>query len=203
MEPLETINETTALILILAGILSCLAGQRIFKIILAVWGFIIGFLIVLVVFPYLMHADALVVVISATIGGIVVAGLLSSVFRLGIFVIGALLGYMLYTFFISSGLLLANPILLVLISCVGGLIALFLERPMVILSTAVSGAFLVAWGSTFMLGVTVDILKYLEQPELLKTEVDANVYIVLGLWAVLSLVGIFVQFRYTNKPSSK
>ncbi len=86
---MEGINVVWGLIAIAAGIFVCVYGNLLFRFVIAVLGFMIGFWLVMALLP--MSNAALQVVLAIIVGG-AFAGILYSLFRLALHIAGALLG---------------------------------------------------------------------------------------------------------------
>jgi hypothetical protein len=77
------------LVTVAAGIFVCVYGNLLFRFVMAVLGFVIGFWLIMVIFP--TTNDALRIILAIVVGGIG-AAILYSLFRLALHVAGALLG---------------------------------------------------------------------------------------------------------------
>ena len=87
-----------AIVLLVGGIVACFFGYRLFRIVLAIFGFILGSLAASSVFGV---GDTGAMVIAAVVGGLVGAGILIVAYFVGVALIGAGLGA------VSAHLLLA------------------------------------------------------------------------------------------------
>lgn len=86
---MDTISILWGLVAIAAGIFVCVYGNMLFRFVIAVLGFLVGFWLVMAIFPGL--SDGLRVALAIVVGGIG-AAILYSLFRLALHVAGALLG---------------------------------------------------------------------------------------------------------------
>jgi len=194
---------TTAVIYILTGILSCFFGYRLFKVILGFWGFIIGFILTRFIFAqYVGTNDNTILLIAGLVGGVVGIFLFISLFKVGIFALGAMFGYTLVMMFVSAGKLQPDPIILILAAILGGILALLLQRPMIILSTAFGGAFLVVFGVAYFLNLPMKLIDLLENPELIQMG-NIQLYLLFISWLILSFFGASLQFKVTGKARKK
>jgi hypothetical protein len=75
-----------AAVLLAGGVLSCFFGYRLFKVVLGMFGFIIGALAASSIFG---PADTTPMVVAAIVGGIVGAGLLLAAYFVGVALVGA------------------------------------------------------------------------------------------------------------------
>lgn len=86
---MDTLSLIWGLVAIVAGIFVCVYGNMLFRFVIAVLGFLIGFWLVMAILPG--AATALRVVLAIIVGGIG-AAILYSLFRLALHIAGALLG---------------------------------------------------------------------------------------------------------------
>jgi hypothetical protein len=188
-----------AVLIGVGGVLACFAGYRLFRIVLAVYGFILGAMIASSVMGVSNTAGMLV---AALLGGLVGAIVLVFAYFVGIAIVGA-----------GSAALVAHlawhqiyahdppALAIVIASVVGGLAAMVLQRYVIVVATAVGGA----W--TMIVGVLAAVsARVAEAPA-----TNATVWILYPLhpasgerwvsvaWAALSLFGIAVQLGVTAR----
>ena len=77
------------LVTVAAGIFVCVYGNMLFRFVMAVLGFVIGFWLIMSIFP--TTNDALRIILAIVVGGIG-AAILYSLFRLALHIAGALIG---------------------------------------------------------------------------------------------------------------
>jgi len=161
----------------------CFIGYRVFRFYSATIGFLIGELVgIYIVLNYFKEHPILIILISAIIGA-VAFGL---VFRLGIVVTGAAVGY-----FIGLYLLPDYPIYSYILAGLVAFTNLFLEKALTVLITAVLGASFIML-ATYMAVSGMHIYDVLLN---LRGTFDAmfdNVFLDL-LWFTLILTGIITQ----------
>jgi hypothetical protein len=127
-----------AILLVLGGALACFAGYRLFRFVLAIYGFILG----------AMLASSLVapsmtvwMVVAAIVGGLVGAMVLMLAYLVGIALVGAGLGALvahLAAQYFGPGD--PPPIVLVVLAVLGAIAAMLLQRYVIIVATAFGGA---------------------------------------------------------------
>src|SRR3954464_14051162 len=78
-----------AIVLLSGGVVSCFFGYRLFRIVLALFGFIIG---ALAASSLVAASSSTAMLIAAGIGGVVGAGLLFTAYFIGVTLVGAGLG---------------------------------------------------------------------------------------------------------------
>lgn len=169
--------------LVIVGLTLCFIGYRVFRFYSAAIGFLIGELVgVYIVLDYFKENPLLVILISAIIGAIA----FGLVFRLGIVVTGAAVGY-----FIGLYLLPGYPIYSYVLAGLVAFTNLFLEKALTVLITAVLGASFIML-ATYMAVSGMHIYNVLFD---LRGTFDAmfgNIFLDL-LWFTLVLTGIITQ----------
>jgi hypothetical protein len=139
-----------AIILVIGGLLACFAGYRIFRVVLGIYGFILGALFASNVVG---GEQSTAVMLAAAIGGgLVGALLLIAAYFVGVALIGAGLGAGIAN--VMAAAIGREPhILLVVVLAIGGaLAALALQRYVIVLATAFGGAQTVVVGAAALMG---------------------------------------------------
>jgi hypothetical protein len=182
------------------GVLDCFFGYRIFRITLAVLGGLIG-----VVFGQAAGA-ALGWGAGGEIGGLVVGGLLgaglawllyiAAVFVAG-FLFGATLGILLLANFNHMVALLSG----IVIGVIGGFLAVKLQRVLIMLSTALLGAFRAMLALSFFTS-RMDWLYYFQHPDQMPALIDNNAWMFPSILA-LAAVGVIAQFELGGGTAKK
>lgn len=189
---------TTALVFVLAGILSCFVGYRLFKIILGVWGFIIGLILTTYLLQTYFNVISMPLLLGGVVGGVLGIILFVRLFKVGIFGVGAFLGFSLATMIISARGGTADPLVFGLAAILGGIVALMLQRPMIIISTAFSGAWLLVVGLASFLEIRFNLVQLLKNPNVaVQQEIYSFAWILF--WLVLGIAGCVVQFKYGGR----
>ena len=194
----QAYEAPAALVLALAGATACFAGYRLFRIVLGIFGFIFG---AMLASSLMGISNVAGMVIAALVGGLVGAAILLFAYFLGIALIGAGLGALIAHFgwtLIGSG---DPPVLLVIgLAVIGALGAMFVQRQVIIVTTAFGGA----W--TMIVGV----LAALGERGALAARSATSVWILYPtsapgyrwipvLWVALGIAGLFTQLKYKGK----
>ena len=204
-----------ALIYMAIGLVLCFFGRRFFRGVLVVVGFYLGALLAFVALTKLEPQDGSWgdkrdnIYLGTCIGAGVLLGILSGLlWKLGLFGVGALGG-----FFASAYLMaFANQLLIpdqlgrdIFIACVCvvcGVIALFLEHHVVIISTAIIGSYSLFYGLDSFIGTgfTTSMQAVLRTKDVQQYNIeDKGLYgMLVGMLAVC-VVGIVVQYTVTAK----
>jgi hypothetical protein len=201
MIPVE-LATPTAVIFALGGLLACFAGYRLFRFVLAIFGFIAG---ALVAASFAGAANTFVLMVTLLVGGVVGAVVMVLAYFVAIGLVGAGLAAMLLNLgwrFVGG----EPPTLVVVIVCVvGAVLALQTVRYVVIVGTAIGGSWTFAIGALALMG----------DPKALKAASAPNVWVVYPVdllppnrwvmigWIVLATVGIVVQLKTTTAGGKK
>lgn len=192
---MEGTNVLWGLVAIAAGIFVCVYGQMLFRFVLAVIGFVIGFWLVLAIFP--AGNDALRVIIAVVVGGIA-AAVLYSLVRLSLHIAGALLGAVLVAGVLSligwvgGGQMGVFSWILVLAgAAVVGFLGNRLGHAIIPLATALFGAALVVSGigRLFIANIGVD------SADPIKIMSNGFAFV---LFLIIALISALAQFQIAS-----
>lgn len=187
-----------AAILALGGLLACFAGYRLFRFVLGIYGFFIGAGIATTLMG---SSNMWSLVIAAVAGGVLGSVLMIAAYFLGVGLIGAGLAALLLN--LGWRLIGGEPptVVLVIACVVGALAALSVVRYVVIVGTAMAGA----W--TLLVGV----LALMGQRAVTPVATSGDVWVFHPLdplparwwytviWVALFVVGAAVQLATTSK----
>lgn len=184
-----------AVVLVAGGLLSCLAGYRVFRVVLAFFGFVLGALLA----TSLMGADrTLWTVGAALLGGLAGALVLVVAYFFGVALIGAGIG---------AGLVMAvwaafgrepGMVPVVVMSVAGALGAMALQRYVIVVSTAFGGAQAAVVGGAALMaarsaGAAGGVFRVYPWDPIQGSGTD------LAAWLALGTVGVVVQLAVTAK----
>ena len=185
-----------AIILVVGGVIACFFGYRLFRIVLAIFGFIIGALAASSLFG---TSDTWPMLAAALIGGLLGAAVLIAAYFVGVALVGAGLGAAVANIaFATSN---RDPHFLVVVFCsiAGAVAAMYLQRYFIIVGTAFGGAQTLIVGAMAIIG----------DRRALQAAAAGDVWVVYPLdpapgqrwvaiaWIVLGLIGIGVQLGWT------
>ena len=192
-----TFQTPAAIILLLGGLLACFAGYRVFRVVLGIYGFILG---ALVASSFMGTEQTFWMILTWIGGGIAGALILIVAYFAGVALLGAGIGagaaHMAWAAF------KAEPGLLVLIlfSIAGALAALALQRYVIIIATAFGGAQTALVGAAALMGDSAAaqaasraVYRVYPLDPMPNTYWDATAALVLGA------VGVLVQLAVTAK----
>ncbi len=187
-------GQSSALFAIVAGFLLCFFGYRILKVSLGLIGFIAGAYGGWEAGLAVFHSSGGATLICALIGGVIGLVLCLWLFLLGVFCVGAAAGTAIAAALFNGSGHHVQAIVLIALPIAFGIIALLAQKLMIVVSTAVSGAYLITAGIwPFVAGAqhASSIWLHPSQPAASGTLGYGS----LAVWLVLALIGIIVQFR--------
>src|SRR5215217_2149027 len=169
-----------AVVLVVSGVLACFAGYRLFRIVLAIYGFILGAAIASSVMG---PGEGTAMIVGAVVGGLA----------------GALL---LHGFWARFGTGDAHVGLVVVCAVLGAVIATNLQRWVIILATASGGAWTLIVGGSALMGdraakvaaATKDVWVFYPM------NLEPGRRWLLGVWLLIAIAGVIVQARGKAKP---
>lgn len=191
-----------ALILLAGGLLACFAGYRLFRLVLGIYGFILG---ALVATSALGAGETWHMLLAAVLGGIVGALILIAAYFVGLSLVGAGLGA-LVVHLVAAELGREPHALLVIAFAVGGALgALALQRYVIIAGTGLGGA----WTAL------VGLLALAGHREAARAAASGDVWVlyptapgpgqrwILIAWIGLGIAGIATQLGVTGRNTKR
>jgi hypothetical protein len=189
-------------VLTFGGALSCFLGYRLFRIVLGLYGFLIGAYVTSLVMG--QQASAFTLVMAVLGGGVLGAILMVAAYFMGVGLIGAGLAALLLNLvwrFVGGE---PPTWLLVLVAVIGALGALSIVRHVVIFGTAIAGAWTLIVGGLALAG----------SPAAARAASTGDVWVFyplgptpgekwqLAAWFLLSVAGVAVQIATTKAKST-
>ena len=138
-----------AIVLLVGGIVACFFGYRLFRIVLAIFGFILGALAASSIFGM---SDTGPMIIAAAVGGLIGAGILIAAYFVGVALIGAGLGATAANLIFATGDRDPHFLAVVFLSIAGATAAMYLQRYFIIVGTGFGGAWTIIVGAMAALG---------------------------------------------------
>ncbi|HTM03889.1 MAG TPA: DUF4203 domain-containing protein [Vicinamibacterales bacterium] len=183
--------------LLLAGVIACFFGYRLFRVVLALSGFFIGALLASSVFGASSTGPML---IAALVGGLIGAAIMFTAYFVGVAISGAVLGALIATLWFSTGNQGPHFLVIVIAAAIGAAAAMYLQRYFIIVATGFGGAWTIIVGAMALLG----------DKRALSAAATGDVWVVYPLnpapgrgwvtyaWVALGLIGITVQLGWTG-----
>ncbi len=193
-----------AMLSIAFGLLNCFFGYRLFKVLLGIYGFVLGAAGGFALAGSVTAGQTLWLLAGMVVGGLVGAAGMVLLYLLGVFVVGAVAGALLASLLGAALNVNLPPMVVLVVAIAVGGVALALQRTMIVLSTAFSGAWGVVGGMVSLLtGRAALLLNPLNRPGAWH-RAGLPLLLVLLLWLALGIAGAAVQFRTTTeKPQAK
>src|SRR5713101_6179421 len=139
-----------AALLVLGGTVSCVAGYRLFKVVLGIYGFILG---AMLGSSMMGVSNTTGMIVAALIGGVAGALLLGFAYFIGIALVGAGLGALVaHVGWGYAGTGDPPALVVILLSLLGSIGAMLLQRYVIIVATAFGGAWTVIVGTLAISG---------------------------------------------------
>jgi len=187
--------EAAALILLVLGILNCFFGFRVFRVALALWGFAVGAVFAGSLVP--VDSGMLLRLSAALVGGVIGAAVFSVLYFAGVFVAGAVLGFLLAAGIANALGMQPNILIGLIVAVIFGLLALAVNKLIIILATSFGGAWSLVQVVALLSGQwQADEVVSAQHP--LKGPSALSPLAVLA-WLALGALGMFVQYRITAK----
>jgi hypothetical protein len=192
-----TFQTPAAIILLVGGLLACFAGYRLFRIVLAIYGFILG---ALLASSFYGSDQTAWMIASWMLGGIAGALILLVAYFAGVALLGAGIGaaavHMIWASFSSE----PGIFMVILFAVVGALAALALQRYVIIIATSFGGAQTALIGAAALMGdagptqaAARAVYRVYPLDPLPNTSWDAGIALALGI------AGVIVQLAVTAK----
>ena len=196
------LQTPAALVLLAGGLVSCFAGYRIFRVVLGIYGFILGALLA----SSLVGTDqTLYMILAAIVGGLVGATILVLAYFVGVALIGAGLGALVANAIWASLGREPGVLAVILLAIAGALVALALQRYVIVISTAFGGAWTAIVGGLALAGDRVAGQAAARDDVWLAYPLDPapGQRWVIAVWLVTGLVGTLVQLGITATDTKR
>jgi hypothetical protein len=193
-----SLQTPAAVILVVGGLLSCFAGYRIFRVVLGIYGFILGALLASSVVG---TEQTLWMVGAAVAGGIVGALILIAAYFVGVALIGAGIGALVANVVWAALDREPHLFVVILFAVAGALGALALQRYVIIVATGFGGAWTTIVGALALAGDRVAVQAAARNDVWLAYPMNPapGQHWVLAVWLALGIAGVVVQLSVTAK----
>ena len=186
-----------AALVLAGGVISCFFGYRLFRVVLAIAGFVVG---AFLASSFVAASNHTALLVAALAGGLCGAGLLVAAYFLGVALVGAGLGALVANVAFATGGRDPSVWVVILCSVAGAVAAMYLQRYFIILGTAFGGAWTMIVGAMALVG----------DPRAMKAAASGDVWVAYPLnpapgqrwvpvaWIALGLIGAAVQLGWTG-----
>jgi hypothetical protein len=197
-----SLQTPAALILLVGGVVSCFAGYRVFRVVLGIYGFILGALFA----SGAMGTEHTMWMIAAALaGGVVGALILIAAYFVGVALVGAGIGALVVNVIWASLGREPGAAVMIVFSIAGALGALALQRYVIVGATAFGGAWTIIVGAVALAGNRVTIDQAARNNVWLAYPMNPapGQYWVLIVWIALGVAGVIVQLALTGSSRKK
>ena len=193
-----SLQVPAAIVLVLGGLLSCFAGYRVFRVVLGIYGFILG---ALLASSFMGTDQKLWMVLAAIGGGIAGALVLNAAYFVGVALVGGALGALAANLIWAAAGREPHVFIVILFSISGALGALALQRYVIIISTAFGGAWTAIVGGLALMGDRTAVSAAVRHDVWLAYPLSPapGQRWVLIVWLVLGIAGVIAQLTITAK----
>lgn len=196
-----TYATPAAVLFVIGGLLACFAGYRLFRLVLGLYGFLLGAMITTSVYG---AASTWTLVIAAIVGGLVGAVLMIAAYFVGVGLVGAGLAALVLNLgwrFVGGE---PPTVVLVIVCVLGALLALSIARYVVIFGTALAGSWTMIVGGAALMGDRAALAAASAKNVWVIYPLDPlpGQWWVVPAWFVLALAGVIVQLS-TTKTGAK
>lgn len=184
-----------SLLLLIGGLVACLAGYRLFRVVLAVAGFVGGALAAGALYSAASGVTSLLVMLA---GGLVGAAVMTVAYFFGVALIGAVLGAAIAHLWLAGSEREPTVLVIVLFSVGGALLTMALQRYVLIVGTAFAGAWAAVAAALVLMGPSGgagSAVGWLWNP-LSVAAISEERWISVS-WLVLAILGLVVQLGWT------
>ena len=191
-----TFQTPAALVLLLGGLLACVAGYRVFRIVLGIYGFILG---ALLASSAMGTEQTFSMVIAALVGGAIGALILVAAYFVGVALIGAGVGALVANAGAAAFGREPHVFVVIALAIVGALGALALQKYVIILATSFGGAWTAIVGGLALRGDRVAAEAAARNDVWLAYPINPapGERWVIFAWLALGIVGVIVQAGVT------
>jgi uncharacterized protein DUF4203 len=192
-----------AVLLVFGGLLSCFAGYRLFRIVLGLYGFVLG---AMLASSAMGVTNTTGMIVASMVGGVCGALLLIFAYFIGIALVGAGLGALVAHVAWSSVGKGGDPpaLAIVVLSIAGSIAAMFLQRYVIVVATAFGGAWTMIIGGLALAAERTVAAKSASATSvwiLYPTSAQGQAWVPIA-WVVLGLIGAGVQLGVTGRKRS-
>lgn len=186
-----------AFFFILFGLIACFWGYRIFKIVLGIIGFILGAYFVGGFAASYTGGVGIVALIAGLAGGLIGGSVFVTLYFIGIFFLGAIGGWVFGVMLTSTAGSGMHIILFIMLALGGGILAIFFQKLVIIVSTSLIGAWYMVAGAFTLMGSEFTPMVMFGYPSRFASFAEGPGIVMLMCWIALGVSGIVFQYRYS------
>ena len=193
-----SLQTPAAIILLIGGLIACFAGYRVFRVVLGIYGFMLG---ALFASGAMGTEHAIWMIVAALAGGVAGALILIAAYFVGVALVGAGIGALAASLVWAAFGHEPGALAVILFAIAGALGALALQRYVIVGATAFGGAWTIIVGGLALAGKTpaTDVAARSNVWLLYPMNPAPGQYWVLAAWIGLGVAGVLVQLMATGK----
>ncbi len=192
-----------ALMLVAAGAVAAFFGYRLFRIVLAIFGFILGAFAASSLFG---SGSAVTLTVAAIVGGLIGAGLLMAAYFVGVALVGAGLGAVTaHLVFAAAQGHQPGMLMVILFSTAGAVAATYLQRYFIIVGTGFGGAWTLLVGALAIFGDAIAARAAAARDVWVLYPLDpapGRRWVTVA-WIVLGITGVATQLGWTGGENGR
>ncbi len=189
--------QTPAIILlVLGGVIAWSAGYRLFRVVLTIYGFMLG---ALVGSSMMGAANTTMVIFAALGGGAVGAAIMFFGYFVGVALVGAGIGALAVHLIWSRIGSDPHPAVVILAAVAGASAAMALQRYVIIAATAFAGAWTMVLGGAALTGRSGRLASNAAVWLIYPLDPAPGRRWVLLVWLALGAAGVLIQLRFTGR----
>jgi len=179
---------------IMAGLMNCFFGYRLFRLFFACLGFVLG----AAGGGYLGYTSGELAwaLVGGVVGGILGAILLFRIYLAGVFVAGGMAAAFFVAVVLTGAGITMPAVVLIVPLVLGGAAALIVHKMVIIVASAFGGALGVLCGIAALTGRPLDPTALIWQTSQAESIIRQDPQMWAG-WAALGLGGVIIQYRFT------
>ena len=192
----------TAVVLTVGGLIACFAGYRLFRIVLGIFGFIVG---AMATTSIIGAQGAVALVAAAIVGGLLGSLLMVAAYFVGVGLVGAGLAALALNAVWHAFAGDPPTVVLVIVCVLGALGALSVQRYVIIFGTALGGAWTALFGGLALVGNSAARHAMSSTGSWILYPLDPlpNFWWTVPAWLVMALLGAGVQMATTRRAETK
>ncbi len=201
----DMVEKAPAVLAVVTGVFLCFWGRRALKPALGLFGALVGGYAAAAGGAHLWPGNQAAALFCGLLGAVLGGVLMIIAYMLGVFVIGATLGGLIGAgAAIHAGVHL-RLVVVALLAALGGMLALFLEKYVIITAAALNGAALVV-GGLWMLAAGLTPVeayqRYLAVGPEGGRELGGTAALLIAAWIVLGCLGIWIQVSFDEERAT-
>lgn len=192
----------TAVVLTVGGLIACFAGYRLFRIVLGIFGFIVG---AMVTTSIIGAQSTIALVAAAIVGGLVGSLLMVAAYFVGVGLVGAGLAALALNAVWHAFAGDPPTVVLVIVCVLGALGALSIQRYVIIFGTALGGGWTALFGALALVGNSAARKAMTSTGGWILYPLDPlpNFWWTVPAWLVVSLLGAIAQLATSRKVATR